>query len=186
MLVQLLLVASSAGSAEVAYPPLGTSDCPCIDPFSNASDWTLTGVDAGACDGLVDRGGSCYQRAYGAARCEAWDSDSAACSVSDPPSWCANIWCWVDQRRCLRPNDHSRWFSAVRLERDDGRADQLHFSYEACGNLNLYSNDESMRETLLRTASRGPLRISMPGDSSNRYSLVTASPGVQGTGRDGT
>jgi len=92
----------------------------------------------------------------------------------------------VDPLQCTRPHDFSRYFAQSYIRRHtDNESLRLHFSYETCGNLNLYSTDASMRQTLERTASRDVLRISMPGDSSNHYSLVSQDPGVAGTGRDG-
>ena len=83
----------------------GSPDCPCLtsaqrtavtgwsrDKFENADGTTkvtLAGIDYS------------YPADYGTNVCEAHDAgQDPYCSKADPPDWCADQWCYIDEATC--------------------------------------------------------------------------------------
>jgi len=101
----------------------GDASCPCITAFPsgiNPSD----GVSIGS-------GTFFYPSSYGLNTCSAHDSSLAPyCDAADPPSWCADSWCYVDYATCSLPTAASSYFTGV----------TLHYSYATCGATNTFIN----------------------------------------------
>ena len=164
LLVAAMLLPAVSGSEVVA----ASSECPCIDPFglsgvdsgSGGGDLVsgpLQGANApetpDSCafkDGADPTAPSstCYPRTYGTeydsslgtyvGACKAYDASLSACTVAEPPVWCARRWCWVDPLTCKRPWANSEYFPDARLG-TSMYAPKLAFSYETCGNINEFS-----------------------------------------------
>ncbi len=146
-------------------------ECPCVNP------WEDLPIDVGgACADdparsravLVEGESVCVADDYGADECRAWDSDIPQCQRNSPPEWCSNAWCYVNSSNCLRPNHEASSVPDVAVT----------YSYETCGNVDSYI-DYGGR---FRWLQGRELRVSMPGDSSSGYTLVTDPDG----GRNGS
>jgi hypothetical protein len=160
----------------------GSEDCSCINPFV-----TLPYNTSDSCQGLLRTSDqSCFPITYGAQGCRRYDANptgptlgpTAECNVVRPPAWCNASWCFVDGANCTRPLDESLFF------RSQTFTSSLAFSYEACGNVNEFS--DAGRTQLLSGLA---LRVSFPGDSGSGYTIVTVpagTVGIGGTQRDGS
>mmetsp|Transcript_31475 Transcript_31475/g.85413 ORF Transcript_31475/g.85413 Transcript_31475/m.85413 type:complete len:267 (-) Transcript_31475:69-869(-) len=72
--------------------------------------------------------------------CSAWDENRhPACNGTDSPSWCSQQWCYVDPCRCqMAPK-----MSAYLLGGVSYQGMPLFYSYETCGQRDVYSSNES-------------------------------------------
>ena len=122
-------------------PPLspgkstGNSACPCLTSaqrtavtgwsrakFENADGTTkvtLAGIDYS------------YPADYGTNVCEAHDAGrDPYCSKPDPPEWCAERWCYIDEDTCSYPVLLSSYFAGAGLK----------YSYRTCGSQNSFDS----------------------------------------------
>ena len=117
---------------EVAYPN-GNPDCPCLtsaqrtamtawSKFENADGTTkvsLAGIDYS------------YPADYGINTCEVHDAGrDPYCSKPDPPEWCAERWCYIDEATCSYPVLLSSYFAGAGLK----------YSYRTCGSQNSFAS----------------------------------------------
>ena len=117
---------------EVAYPN-GNPDCPCLtnaqrtamtgwSKFENADGTTkvtLAGIDYS------------YPADYGINTCEVHDAGrDPYCSKPDPPEWCAERWCYIDEANCSYPVLLSSYFAGAGLK----------YSYRTCGSQNSFDS----------------------------------------------
>ena len=117
---------------EVAYPN-GNPDCPCLtnaqrtamtgwSKFENADGTTkvsLAGIDYS------------YPADYGINTCEVHDAGrDPYCSKPDPPEWCAERWCYIDEDTCSYPVLLSSYFAGAGLK----------YSYRTCGSQNSFAS----------------------------------------------
>ena len=201
LLPLLLLVTRSrrAGATSLAN---GNPDCPCINPHPLVGP----GTNGANCSGLYSSvTGNCYNLDYGTRGCRPYDTSATdECLGGSPPAWCQDRWCWVAAWNCLRPRAPSQFFPDVFLNNLTLKAEvqgihgndfvaaardqRLTYSYETCGNVDLFTYENGLDELLDDIRSRGPLRISIPGDEPPY--IVTRQPGeshVAGTSmRDGS
>ena len=182
----------------------GNAACPCVDPYPLAGG----SANNDECTGVM-RGGVCYPREYGSRGCRNYDSIyTPECQVARPPAWCSSLFCWVAPWNCNRPHTRSSFFDGTLMANatllaeagpeyssGDSSCDtstggatpwnHLSYSYETCGNLDLYhSNVSRMGLATSRIRERGPLRLSIPGDEMPY--ITTAGPDetfVNGTSR---
>ena len=111
----------------------GNLDCPCLTSvqrtgvtgwsdarFKNADGTTkvtLAGIDHS------------YPADYGTNVCETHDAGRQPyCSKADPPEWCADQWCYVDEATCSYPVLSSAYFPGADLK----------YSYRTCGAQNSF------------------------------------------------
>jgi hypothetical protein len=182
--------AAAGAEAEPLAPRLlqqvddaGSAGCPCIDPWSD----TDALVAASSCREFTDRIGSgCTPADYGALRCDTWDAglppacgDHGGDTVFEPEPWCPASFCYIDPANCDRPFDRSAYTWATPASH--APADELHYSYETCGNLNSYA--ESRHYEQLNGMN---LRIAFPGDSGAGYTLYTIQLGGDTGKKDGS
>lgn len=163
---------------EVPYNIVGSSACPCINPWGATGDHgegcrpaTVGGRDGGATP-------VCLPADYGAGQCKRWDDDTdprcvdaSGSALPTAPDWCAQFWCFVDASQCDRPNHPS----TVQWEEDNvlNRTNELTYSYETCGNVDSYDFKERDYSRL-----RGrDIRVAFPGDSRFSYALKTLDDG---------
>ena len=126
MKARAVLFASVVCTAVVsAQSSSGDPSCPCISSFP-------AGISPG--DGVtIGSGTYFYDNAYGLSTCEAHDANAAPyCNVINPPSWCADNWCYVDYATCSLPTSASSYFT------DQGVT--LHYSYSTCGATNTFAS----------------------------------------------
>jgi hypothetical protein len=73
-----------------------------------------------------------YPADYGINACEAHDAGRQPyCSKADPPEWCADPWCYVDEATCsYRPLLSSSYFPGADLK----------YSYRTCGSQNSFDH----------------------------------------------
>ena len=113
----------------------GNPDCPCLTSaqrtgvtgwsdarFKNADGTTkvtLAGIDHS------------YPADYGTNACETHDAGRQPyCSKADPPEWCADPWCYVDEATCSNPVLSSSYFPGADLK----------YSYRTCGSQNSFDS----------------------------------------------
>jgi hypothetical protein len=78
---------------------------------------------------LTDALAECRCTDYGLATCTAHDSgEKPYCMRSNPPSWCADSWCYVDTSDCDKPFSSSVFFPG------------LSYSYFTCGASNTFDS----------------------------------------------
>jgi hypothetical protein len=176
--------------------PHGSLDCPCVDPYPIVD----VSTNSTGCAGPM-RGTECYPREYGSKGCRRYDSASSPeCQGPTPPAWCNSLWCYVAPWNCLKPNVQSAFFPSSRMANatllaeggmncsDDGtqcdgeyveaaaragrKPNWLMFSYQTCGNVDNFAYMDSLMQQLRAMASRGTLRISIPGDEVPYISTV--------------
>lgn len=181
--------------------PYGQPDCPCVDPYPVVQP----GVNTSSCaSGLQDAAGVCYGAEYGSRGCRAYDTAfTDECLSSTPLAWCADRWCYVAPWNCLRPRFSSEFFPGAKLGNStllaeagvttqDGSGDPyspsaqpLVYSYETCGNIDLFTSNRRVQDAMARIASRGGLRLTIVPD--NPPFQYTAAPNetdfVAGTSR---
>lgn len=145
-------------------------------------------------------GSSCYERDYGSRGCRAYDgAASDECQREVRPAWCDYRWCFVSSSKCLKPNAPSKFFEGVRMANLTGPETAssdlggsaggdpalLTYSYETCGNVDIFTFQAGLADTFARVASHGRLRVSIPGDEPPY--ITTAGPNdtsyVTGTSR---
>ena len=176
--------------------PHGSLDCPCVDPYPIVD----VSTNSTGCAGPM-RGTECYPQEYGSKGCRRYDSASSAeCQGPTPPAWCNSLWCYVAPWNCLKPNGQSAFFPSTRMANatllaeggmncsDDGtqcdgeyvevaakagrKPNLLMFSYQTCGNVDNFTYMDGLSQELRAMASRGTLRISIPGDEVPYISTV--------------
>ena len=77
----------------------------------------------------TDAPADCRCTGYGLSTCEAHDTGKQPyCSRSNPPSWCADSWCYVDETTCDKPTSKSVFFPG------------LAYSYFTCGASNTFDS----------------------------------------------
>lgn len=160
----LLLACACSTCTSAALPPAtrnASAECPCIDPW--ASTTTTTNVTR-----RVSATGVTVPANYGSSRCVRWDAGlGSACIAPVPADWCGREWCYVNASACARSHAASDYFPALRLS----------YSYATCGHLNAY--DEAVHSKRLRVLHGGTgagspaMRVAIPGDSGNGYSVTT-------------
>jgi hypothetical protein len=78
---------------------------------------------------LTDALAECRCTGYGLVTCTAHDSgEKPYCMRSNPPSWCADSWCYVDTDDCDKPFSSSVFFPG------------LSYSYFTCGASNTFDS----------------------------------------------
>jgi hypothetical protein len=134
----ILLAIMSTSGQTTAHWPTGNARCPCIDPFSASFDLNLgthaPSVPSASC-AITRADGFCYSATYGALACDDHDwNSSPECSISGAPSWCDDLFCWIDPSSCDRPHHPSSWFpNATIATGPNGNRVPLRYSYETCG-----------------------------------------------------
>jgi len=151
----------------------------------------LSGVLTPNCSGML-RNSVCYEASYGTRGCRAYDAvDSDECLAESPPAWCSDKWCWVARWNCNKPHHRSAFFGGLvvanatlldesgwnctaggdcgrKLGCDDGEdgaaLNELAYSYETCGNIDDFTYQNGLTSSMAQIASRGKIRISIPGD----------------------
>ena len=128
----MLLAVSFAAEAQTAFWPTGNDRCPCIDPFSASIDLgTHAPAVASSSCAIARSDGFCFPATHGALTCEHFDLDVAPeCGQVQKPSWCSDMWCYVDPTNCERPHSPSGYFSNATIVGVKGRAVPLSYSYE--------------------------------------------------------
>ena len=77
----------------------------------------------------TDAPADCRCTGYGLSTCTAHDSAKKPyCMRSNPPSWCADSWCYVDSANCNKPTSNSVFFPG------------LAYSYFTCGASNTFES----------------------------------------------
>jgi hypothetical protein len=152
----------------------GSSGCTCIDPWASCNS-------SKSCHNATYTGEShCLPRMFGASKCDAWDTylgqrNIGPCADSLPGfrphglQWCDSLWCYVNTSECQRPHSPSTitWHDML-----PGVESKLAYSYEACGNIDDYTESKHYRMLHNRT-----LRVSYPGQSSSGYTVVNVAKG---------
>ena len=179
----LAVVPSALAQVPDGHP--GSTECACIDPFTNHSMFADVSC---ALTRTSDGSNACFGVTYGSQGCRKYDDVPQGATASNttectprldhtPPPWCSAAWCWVDTSNCTRPKDTTSFFAGSAWS-------GLTFSYETCGNVNEFS--DGGRTDFLNGLD---LRVSFPGNSGSGYTITTVPvgvPGVAGTRRDGS
>ena len=77
----------------------------------------------------TDAPADCRCTDYGLSTCAAHDTGKKPyCMRSNPPSWCADSWCYVDKNNCDKPVSNSVFFPG------------LTYSYFTCGASNTFDS----------------------------------------------
>jgi len=162
---------SSVVSDVVVHPPDtrrltdlgGHADCPCIDPWApfGGIPVNITFADPRTGAGCLKQTGhmgtqpACYPFDYGTRECRAWDqsqayscADSNGMPWSNAPSYCTDLWCWVDAGQCSLLPSTSNMFEGVSFA----------YSYETCGSINRF--DPKVLKQSLRGRS---FKVGVPG-----------------------
>lgn len=156
------------------FPGTGVQACPCIQ---NVTAWfeanepsALQWPSPRQCDQWSDRVGTCLGADYGSATCEQWDLENSegrvlplACQGDVGgvvPPWCSLGWCYVDARQCATKNSHLPTFPF--RGRVVPQSSLLRYSYETCGNRDLYSSNPDPFSNLHGVS----LRVTAPDVSS--------------------
>lgn len=190
--IACLHTALAAEPPPVAYWAAGNEECPCIDPWARGLQ-ADPGADGLGCSLIRTSDQHCYNSSYGSQGCQRYDWDAtpecARATVKEP--WCNALWCFVDGTQCRRAFRPSVFFVNKTISSPLGKQ-LLVFSYNTCGYVNSFTEEESV-EPLLQVASgrpNGKLRVSFPSDSGSGYTVVSPPKvqpflGVGGTNRSG-
>jgi len=98
-------------SAQLPQEPAGCLSASCDSPLSN-----------------LNHGLGCVSAAYGSDTCDAHDQKMPECQGANPPSFCAQQWCYVDATVCRSSSlryEKSSYFPTIRP--------RLFYSYATCG-----------------------------------------------------
>ena len=103
------------------------SGCPCVS-VSHRLPQTAAGCLKKSCESPTQfTDDSCVNATYGSSTCAAWDSVMPECQSAVPPSYCSQLWCYVDAEQCRMSTtlyERTSYFSNI---------DGLYFSYATCG-----------------------------------------------------
>ena len=104
---------------------LQATSCPC-----QTIDTVLTGLSGSTYPSFTLAGETiAYPTDYGLSTCAAHDTGKKPyCMRSNPPSWCADSWCYVDKNNCDKPFSNSVFFPG------------LTYSYFTCGASNTFDS----------------------------------------------
>ncbi|GMH53982.1 hypothetical protein TrRE_jg310 [Triparma retinervis] len=125
----------------------GPSSCPCIDEplVATPGEFLEDGTTPCKGGGEID----CVPLDYGGV-CKAHDEGRGAhCSVSDPPAWCGDAWCYVDPVKCRTSN--YKYFQSDYF-------DDRYYGYQTCGTLE--NSYEEHKESL--TLVGKTLKVALP------------------------
>ena len=171
-------------------------DCPCIDTpatikntlelyQNNESSSDL--LDPDVLDFIADVGSFCFPWALLSQRCINPDTGTpfaspkkcrefASLKSSSIDEQCCGDWCFVDPNQCTLPHDKFSDLVHQQLPilpfRNVTTSDEfeIYLSYETCGNVNYYGHD-----IVIDNLKTYELRVGIPGDSSDGYTLTTTS-----------
>ena len=96
----------------------------------------------------------CAPLDYGVGVCARHDEDppSIHCSGEDPPAWCLDAWCYVDEEKCRSSN--LKYYASSTFH-------SRFYSYQACGHAT--NTEESYEELGNKVLIKGKtLRVAMP------------------------
>ena len=163
--------------AVVGPPRAGAPACPCINPWARGLKGNAAG--AGTACALKSIDGECHTQVYGSSACQAHDdATTAVCLGERPPTWCAKNWCWVDSDRCTRPYAPTTQYPGAVL----GSGTHLAYSYETCGNVRDTTGEQHLGTLKPFMTGEKILRVTFPGDSGSRYTIVTVRDDQKGVG----
>lgn len=171
--VIVVLLSAARAASELG----GVGECKCVDIWQLNVTGANVNASSSTCAFIGSGDGKCFERTYGHG-CLAHDADFPGCAGDNPPEWCSKQWCWVDPTTCTRPHNPSEYFSDSWLASSSttgecGTIAKLSFSYETCGDLNLFRLRYSdFLESYEQRMGR-PIRVSFPGNSGSGYTLVT-------------
>jgi len=112
----------------------GNADCPCLTSSQRSLVTGWSDAKFVNADGTkVTLAGIDYSHPtdYGTNACVAHDAGQQPyCSKSEPPEWCADLWCYVDTATCTYPVLSSSYFLGAALK----------YSYATCGSKNSFAS----------------------------------------------
>ena len=114
-----LLAATTLAATARRLQSTAAATCPCLTATTVGSypTFTLAGET------------TTYPNDYGLSTCAAHDTGKKPyCMRSNPPSWCADQWCYVDKNNCDKPISNSVFFPG------------LTYSYFTCGASNTFDS----------------------------------------------
>ena len=112
-----------------------SAECPCVSVSAQLPQ-DSAGCLSGTCDSPLsdsdlssdsDLTLGCVSTAYGSDTCGAWDQSMPACQGANPPSHCAQQWCYVDPALCR--SSEVRYQKSTYFPTISG----LFYSYATCG-----------------------------------------------------
>ena len=106
-----------------------SAECPCVSVSAQLPQ-DSAGCLSSTCESPlpnVTHGLGCVSADYGSSTCGAWDQSMPACQGANPPSHCAQQWCYVDMNKCRS--------STLRYQKSGyyPTISGLFYSYETCG-----------------------------------------------------
>jgi len=108
----------------------GVEDCRCVGHYGKNGIAKMHINDTHEVDYPADVGGQCKD----------WEATThPSCKKDDPPSWCAQKWCWVDPCKCKTKTPPKATMKANSAFQFQGMV--AHWSYEACGSVDTWSAD---------------------------------------------